>query len=53
MVGDFNYVTFKNFIYQLNSIDSETNILTGFTIYKLKESLIHQTTYTSHKYIFS
>ena len=37
MVGDFNYDIFKNYIYQLNSIDSEnfTNILAGFNIYKL------------------
>ena len=37
MIGDFNYDTFKNSIYQLNSMDTEnfTNILAGFNMYKL------------------
>ena len=37
MIGDFNYDTFKNSIYQLKSMDSEhfTNILAGFNMYKL------------------
>ena len=37
MIGDFNYDTFENFIYQLKSMDSEhfTNILAGFNMYKL------------------
>ena len=37
MIGDFNYDTFKNSIYQLKSMDSEhfTNIVAGFYMYKL------------------
>ena len=37
MIGDFNYDTFENAIYQLKSIDSEhfPNILAGFIMYKL------------------
>ena len=37
MIGDFNYDTFKNSIYQLKSMDSEhfTNILAGYNMYKL------------------
>ena len=42
MIGDFNYDTFKNSIYQLKSMDSEhfTNILAGFNMY----TLIHKPT---------
>ena len=37
MIGDFNYDTFKNSIYQLKSMDFErfTNILAGFNYYYL------------------
>ena len=36
MIGDFNYDTFENSIYQLKSMDSEhfINILAGFNMYK-------------------
>ena len=35
MIGDFNYDTFKNSIYQSMNSEHFTNILAGFNMYKL------------------